>query len=84
MRRTISIGNTLGSSAMAAIGAAALATAALAQAPKIGDPPEAKNMRLVGASDLQARSAYQPIIHKRASDTRLFGHQGGTRPCPSR
>ena len=37
---------------------------ALAQSPKIGDPPEAKNMRLVGYNDLQARSAYQPIIHK--------------------
>ena len=34
---------------------------ALAQAPKIGDPPEAKNMRLVGFNDLQGRSAYQPI-----------------------
>ena len=40
-----------------------------AQAPKIGDPPEARNMRLVGYNDLQARSAYQPIIHSRAIDT---------------
>src|SRR5712692_6247385 len=42
---------------------ALIAAPAFAQAPKIGDPPEAKNMRLVGFNDLQARSAYQPIIH---------------------
>ena len=35
---------------------------ALAQSPKIGDPPEAKSMRLVGYSDLHARSGYQPTI----------------------
>jgi len=34
------------------------------QAPKIGDPPEALNMRLVGHNDLQARTAYQPTIFK--------------------
>ena len=33
-----------------------MAVPALAQAPKIGDPPQAKNMRLVGFNDLQARS----------------------------
>jgi len=33
---------------------------ALAQSPKVGDSPEARNMRLVGYNDLQARSAYQP------------------------
>ena len=52
----------------AAIGCVAVAlTPALAQAPKVGDPPEAKNMRLVGHSDLQARSAYQPTIQKQGS-----------------
>jgi hypothetical protein len=30
---------------------------------KIGAPPEAMNMRLVGYNDLQGRSAYQPTIH---------------------
>src|ERR1700722_16194968 len=30
---------------------------------KIGAPPEASNMKLVGYSDLQERSAYQPTIH---------------------
>src|SRR5882724_3487002 len=32
------------------------------QAPKIGDPPEALNVRLVGQNDLQGRTAYQPTI----------------------
>ena len=36
---------------------------AAAQSPKIGDPPEASNLRLVGFNDLQGRSAYQPTIH---------------------
>ena len=35
----------------------------IAQSQKIGDPPEFSNMRLVGFSDLQGRSAYQPTIH---------------------
>ena len=64
----------------AAIGCAAFAlTPALAQAPKVGDPPEAKNMRLVGHSDLQARSAYQPTIHRYGERYIAFiGHHGGT------
>ena len=46
------------------IGACLLAAApALAQEQKIGAPPEASNMKLVGMSDLQARSAYQPTVH---------------------
>src|ERR1700682_5485422 len=35
--------------------------------PKSGHPghgAEARNMRLVGFNDLQARSAYQPLVHK--------------------
>src|SRR6185295_6561493 len=51
--------------------------------PKVGDPPEAKNMRLVGWSDLQARSAYQPIIHKYGNRYIAFiGHHGGTQAIP--
>jgi hypothetical protein len=38
-------------------GAALLAAPAMAQQQKVGDQPEAKNMRLVGYNDLQARSA---------------------------
>ena len=48
--------------ALAAI--AFLLAPAAAQSPKVGDPPEASNMRLVGMNDLQARSAYQPTIHR--------------------
>jgi hypothetical protein len=40
---------------------------AYAQQQVIGAPPEASNMRLVGANDLQARSAYQPTIIIRAT-----------------
>ena len=48
-------------------------------APKIGDPPEAQNMRLVGYSDLQARSAYQPTIHHQGDRYIAYiGHHGGT------
>ena len=57
--------------------------AAAAQAPKIGDPPEAKNMALVGTHDLQARSAYQPLV--REQDGRWIayvGHHGGTANNP--
>src|SRR4051812_27529760 len=56
---------------------------AVAQAPKVGDPPEAKNMRLVGYNDLQERSAYQPVIHKKGDRTIAYiGHHGGTRSVP--
>ena len=59
------------------------AMSAFAQAPKIGDPPEAKNMRLVGYSDLQARSAYQPTIHRYGDRYIAFiGHHGGTEAVP--
>src|SRR5215208_4319569 len=37
------------------------------EAPKIGDPPEAMNMRLVGSNDLQGRTAYQPTIAKQGN-----------------
>jgi hypothetical protein len=60
-----------------------LITPALAQAPKVGDPPEASNMRLVGMSDLQARSAYQPTIHKQGERYIAYiGHHGGTPEVP--
>ncbi len=44
---------------------------------------EAKNMKLVGFNDLQARSAYQPIVYKQ--DGRFIayvGHHGGSAPNP--
>jgi hypothetical protein len=71
-----------------AAGCAALAVAvtipgASAQSPKVGDPPEAKNMRLVGYSDLQARSAYQPVIQRQGDRWIAYvGHHGGTQSVP--
>ncbi|HEY2184824.1 MAG TPA: hypothetical protein VGH39_07505, partial [Xanthobacteraceae bacterium] len=59
------------------------AVPALAQAPKIGDVPQAKNMRLVGYNDLQARSAYQPIVHHQGDRYIAYiGHHGGTESVP--
>src|SRR5258705_9478689 len=55
------------------------AAPALAQQQKVGSPPEAMNMRLVGYSDLQARSAYQPTIHKQGDRYIAYvGHHGGS------
>ena len=60
-----------------------IALSAFAQAPKVGDPPEANNMRLVGMNDLQARSAYQPIVHKQGNRYIAYiGHHGGTEAIP--
>jgi len=52
-------------------------------APKIGDPPEASNMHLVGYNDLQRRSAYQPTIHHQGDRYIAYvGHHGGTPDVP--
>ena len=59
------------------------AAPALAQQQKIGAPPEASNMRLVGYNDLQERSAYQPIIHRQGDRYIAYiGHHGGTPEVP--
>ena len=53
-------------------------------APKIGDPPEAQNMRLVGHNDLQARTAYQPTIFKQGGRYIAYvGHHGGSKENPA-
>ena len=45
----------------------------------IGSTPEANNMRLVGFNNLQARSAYQPIIQKQGNRFIAYiGHHGGS------
>ena len=45
--------------------------------------PEAKNMNLVGYSDLQGRSAYQPSIHKQGNRWIAYiGHHGGSAMNP--
>src|SRR5215813_1533100 len=60
-----------------------LIATAHAQPQKIGAPPEAKNMRLVGMNDLQARSAYQPTIHRQGDRYIAYiGHHGGTPDVP--
>ena len=64
--------------------ACGLAGAATAQQQKIGDPPEVSNMRLMGTSDLQARSAYQPTIHRQGDRWIAYiGHHGGTDAVPT-
>src|SRR4051812_47745634 len=56
-----------------------LTAAGLAQEQKIGALPEAMNMRLVGYNDLQARSAYQPTIHRQGDRYIAYvGHHGGS------
>ena len=57
---------------------------AYAQQQVIGAPPEASNMKLVGTSDLQARSAYQPTIHHQGDRYIAYiGHHGGTEAVPA-
>jgi hypothetical protein len=69
---------------MAQVGlSAVIAAPAVAQQQKIGAPPEAMNMRLVGHHDLQARSAYQPTIHQQGNRYIAYiGHHGGTDQTP--
>ena len=53
-------------------------------------PPEkaqlharSRNMNLVGYSDLQARSAYQPVVHKQGDRWIAYvGHHAGVKPNP--
>ena len=61
-----------------------LGSFALAEgAPKIGDPPEAQNVRLAGMHNLQARSAYQPVVQKQGDRYIAYvGHHGGTGDTP--
>ena len=62
---------------------ALLASTTAAQMQKVGDLPEANNMRLVGYNDLQARSAYQPTIHHQGDRWIAYiGHHGGTLDIP--
>jgi hypothetical protein len=49
-----------------------------------GPNPRAHNMRLVGTDDLQARSAYQPIVHEHPDGRFIayIGHHNGEAPNP--
>ncbi|WP_426436706.1 LVIVD repeat-containing protein [Bradyrhizobium genosp. P] len=65
------------------VGFVLLASGASAQQQKIGDPPEASNVKLVGTDDLQGRSAYQPTIHHQGDRWIAYiGHHGGTDDIP--
>jgi hypothetical protein len=45
---------------------------------------EAKDMQLVGFNDLQARSAYQPIVQRQGDRFIAYvGHHGGSQPNPA-
>ena len=56
----------------------------VAQQQKVGAPPESSNMRLVGWTDLQARSAYQPTIHRQGDRWIAYvGHHGGSDDIPT-
>ncbi len=58
---------------------AGIAAGASAQQQKVGASPESSNMKLMGWSDLQARSAYQPTIHQQGGRWIAYiGHHGGT------
>jgi hypothetical protein len=47
------------------------------------DVPPAKDMRLVGHEPLQARSAYQPLVHRQGDRWIAYvGHHGGRRMNP--
>src|SRR5262245_57877150 len=51
--------------------------------PQTGSRAEALNMRLVGYHDLQARTAYQPTIHKQGNRWIAYiGHHGDSKPNP--
>src|SRR5260221_11795674 len=68
----------------AAIALVAYSANVSAQQQVIGAPPEASNMKLVGANDLQARSAYQPTIHHQGDRWIAYiGHHGGTDDIPA-
>src|SRR5207249_1958808 len=50
------------------------------QGGRLGHAAQHKNMQLVGHDDLQARSAYQPIVHQHPGGRWIayVGHHGGT------
>jgi hypothetical protein len=52
-----------------------------AAAPADGTRTESSNMRLVGYSDLQARTAYQPVIKQQGNRWIAYvGHHGDNKP----
>jgi hypothetical protein len=74
-------GLELASVALAALALVAGCDGAAPSAPAAAAPPDAvanRDLRLVGSNDLQARSAYQPIVHAYGERRILFvGHHAG-------
>jgi hypothetical protein len=69
--------------AAAVLGLAWCAGPGAAQPPGQGHGAEARDMALVGHHDLQARSAYQPIVHQQGGRWIAYiGHHGGTEKAP--
>ncbi|MBI3711269.1 MAG: hypothetical protein HY246_26805, partial [Proteobacteria bacterium] len=67
----------------AALALGCAGNAAAQSAPRIGDPPEARDMTLLGANDLQARSAYQPLVREQNGRWIAYiGHHGGIEAVP--
>jgi hypothetical protein len=63
--------------------AAALAALAGVGSAQAQNKPDQKDMSLVGWSDLQARSAYQPLVHEQNGRWIAYiGHHGGTDAVP--
>ena len=61
----------------------ALAAVCAAFVPGISHSEDAADLRLVGHDDLQARSAYQPVVHAYGERRILFvGHHAGEAPNP--
>lgn len=60
----------------------ACSTAVHAQRQTVGAPPEASNMKLVGYNDLQARSAYQPTIHRAIAGSPISAITAAPTTCP--
>ncbi len=69
----------------ARIGLGTVVSLALVAAPALAqEQPEARDMALVGYSDLQGRSAYQPVIqHQGDRWIAYIGHHGGTQAVPN-
>src|SRR5260370_41227336 len=82
-REIVMPGPRLPTAAAVVAALAFLHPAAAQQMEKIGAPPEAMNMRLVGYNELQARSAYQPIIvHQGDRYIAYIGHRGAGPDAP--
>jgi hypothetical protein len=76
--RTVAVAGTALAVALVLVGSLATAQTRK-EAPKIGDPPEAMNVRLVGYNDLQGRTAYQPTVFKQGGRYIAYiGHHGGS------